>query len=220
MRPVCRGDWQSAGEPCLHILVSPWVLAVWVHSGDKSHTVKLLLPGVCIAASTDTNVRSAGELRLMPGHTEGARVPPRMLLKGPDEAPLCRNLMDFRVYQPSGPEFPRGPLSRTKEKVCRQELWLKRRFHCGPNWAEVPRGSCILQALSMGRNLRGWGAEENKALSGSSGTIRSIQEEEPFMWSLSSTLSWQSRTTSGHLSKAKYLKVQAPFSGVRERRVS
>ena len=58
----------------------------------------------------------------MPGHTEGARVPPRMLLKGPDEAPLCRNLMDFRVYQPSGPEFPRGPLSRTKEKVCRQEL--------------------------------------------------------------------------------------------------
>lgn len=94
---------------------------------QKSHS-KVTTPRCCVAASTETNVHSAGELRLMPGHTEGAvhiegaGVPPRMLLKGPDEAPLCRNLIGFHVYQPSGLEFPRSPLSRTKEKVCRQEL--------------------------------------------------------------------------------------------------
>lgn len=37
-----------------------------------------------------------------------------MLLMGPEDASLWRDLMDFRVPQPSGLEFPRSPLSRDR----------------------------------------------------------------------------------------------------------
>lgn len=45
--------------------------SIWVHSGDKNHTVRVLLHGVCSGTAAEANVHSIGELRLTLEQTKG-----------------------------------------------------------------------------------------------------------------------------------------------------
>lgn len=88
-------------------------LSIWVHSGDRNHRVRVLLPGVCTGISTETNAHTVGERKLTLGHTEGpgytdsAGVLPCVLLElGSGEAFLCKNLRYFWVPQAKGSRVP------------------------------------------------------------------------------------------------------------------